>query len=161
MKTFVVALAAASMLAAPAAMAQNVGNAGKNGGKAGAGGDEGKGDSRGNKGHGGKVGHDAKVCLVTFQEGGAPGTPASDAIRAQYLPLRIAVALKSRDTNDIQQIQTYGPIGYAGAEVSTGGARLDASKFDISNSLTPSATTEQACRFLADYADSSRDDDDD
>ena len=81
MTKLAVALAAASMLSAPAAMAED--------------------------GKGYAYGKDPKVCLVTFlnQEGVRTGVDAL-VTKAQYLPLRIAQRLEMQ--NSLSDIYTYG-----------------------------------------------------
>jgi hypothetical protein len=128
------ALAAASLLAAPPAAAQSRGKA---------------------------IGKGPRVCLVTYKADAPSNAPASAVSRAQYLPLAIALKLQAKDATDIQQVLTFGPTGYAGPEVHPGGSRLNASQFDIPNSLTPTSSTEEACAVLADYANDRTDDEND
>jgi hypothetical protein len=66
---------------------------------------------------GNAYGHDPKVCLVTF---GSPeeaaGQADADVVKAQYLPLRIAMR-KELQSDSVSDIYTYGDDGYTGAGV--------------------------------------------
>lgn len=90
MRTLALALAASSLIAAVPAIA-----------------------APGN-GKGYAYGHDPKVCLVTF---GTPeeraGQADADVVKAQYLPLRIALQ-KEQASDDVSDIYTYGDDGYVG-----------------------------------------------
>jgi hypothetical protein len=133
MRNLILALAATTLLGAPAAVAQS-GN-----------------------GNGNAYGQGPRVCLVTFADGS--NTLASNVIKAQYLPLGVALNHKARVMNDYQLIITYGTSGATGTGIDY--SRINAGGFDLANTFNATTTTQVACEFLADYAESRDMDDDD
>ncbi len=95
-----------------------------------------------------KVGHQPKVCLVTFgAETGNTGADA-DVIKAQYVPLPIAMKLEARN-DTLADIYTYGATGFSGAGVDFHVAAPN----DPALGITPEMNTEQVCNILAAAAD--------
>lgn len=88
-----------------------------------------------------------KVCLVTF------GTPEealagadADVVKAQYLPLAIALKLEARN-DAVADIYTYGDAAYDGDEVD--------------HHVASDMTTEEVCSYLSDPSTQATDDSDD
>lgn len=92
-------------------------------------------------------GKGAKVCLVTFgtAEEALAGADA-DVVKAQYVPLAIALKLEARN-DDVADIYTYGDLGYDGVEVD--------------HHVASDMTTEEVCSYLSDLSDQATDDDSD
>lgn len=90
-------------------------------------------------------GHDPKVCLVTWATEADRLTQADAlVVKAQYLPLRIALA-KEAESDDVSDIYTYGDDGFTG----------DGVDFHYAGD-----TTEATCAYLASIGDSNTTDDD-
>jgi hypothetical protein len=130
MNKFAMALAATSMLAAAPALA----------------------DHNNKGGYGGKVGQDTKVCLITYDRATTMGLPAENVVKAQYLPLRIAL---SKDTS-ASLIVTYGSGGPTGGGIDIANVSYNDSTVD---GINIGSTTEEACMALEDYVEM-RDDND-
>lgn len=122
MRTTALILAASTLLAGPA-LAEPKGNA---------------------------YGKDPRVCLVTF-ESAAAATSGADTgvIKAQYLPLSIAVKLEAKN-DATSNIFTYGPSGFTG----TGVDNHVAAPSDPALGITANMTTQQVCSILAAYGES-------
>jgi len=134
MKMLSLALAATSLLATPAVAAQSNGNG---------------------NGNGNAFGKGPRVCLITFNRDTTVGLPAEDVVKAQFLPL--GVALRKDTTASL--IVTYGANGATGDGIDI--ARVQYNDPSVSG-ITTSSTTEQACTALAEFAESrSMDMDDD
>lgn len=92
-------------------------------------------------------GQGPKVCLVTFgtAEEALAGADA-DVVKAQYVPLAIALKLEARN-DAVADIYTYGDAGYDGDEVD--------------HHVASTMTTEEVCGYLSDLSDQATDDSDD
>jgi len=122
MRTAMFALASCALLAGPAA-AQPQGNA---------------------------YGQDPRVCLVTFESAAAATTGAdTGVIKAQYLPLSIAMKLEAKN-DATSNIFTYGATGFSG----TGVDFHIAAPSDPALGITAGMTTQQVCSILAAYGES-------
>lgn len=80
-------------------------------------------------------------------------------MKAQYLPLGVALKQKARVSGDYQTINSYGSMGSTEAGVDY--ARVNPQAFDVANDLTMASSTEEVCNFLADLAEENYGDDDD
>lgn len=133
MKKIMIALAAMSMSAAPAAA------------------------NHSNMGNGNAYGKGPRVCLITYDtalmsmNGQVQGLPAERVTKAQYLPLGVALA---KDTS-MSAIVTYGSTGATGGGIEIARVQYDDATVD---GINFNSTTEEACTALADYVDM-RDDD--
>jgi hypothetical protein len=110
------------------------------------------------QGRGRAIGHQPKVCLVTFSSTTGNTGADADVVKAQYVPLAIAMKLEGRN-DTLSDIYTYGATGYQGAGVDY----YIASPNDPAAGITADMNTAQVCEALSDYADQNQasDDDDD
>ena len=123
MRTPLFALAACGLLAGPAAAQSSLPSQAK----------------------GNAYGHDPRVCLVTFESAAAAQSGADTGIvKAQYLPLSIALKLEARN-DALADIYTYGSTGFNG----TGVDHYVAAPSDPALGITANMTTEQVCSILA------------
>lgn len=89
-------------------------------------------------------GHGPKVCLVTFGTAEEAQAGADvDVVKAQYVPLAIALKLEARN-DAVADIYTYGDDGYDGDEVD--------------HHVASTMTTEEVCSYLSDLSDEAIDD---
>jgi hypothetical protein len=90
-------------------------------------------------------GHDPKVCLVTWgSEADRMSQADATVVKAQYLPLRIAMR-KEAESDNVSDIYTYGTDGYTG----------DGVDYHYAGD-----STEATCAMLAEIAESNDDSDD-
>ena len=108
-------------------------------------------------GMGGAVGKDPKVCLLTFSSAADFGADAA-VVKAQYVPLRIALKLEARSPSTVG-IGYYGP----GALSATQAAQIDFYYPAGSDSpvigVTETSDTQTLCEAWMAYAESQDDDD--
>lgn len=109
-------------------------------------------------GMGGAVGKDPKVCLLTFSSSAGYGADA-EVVKAQYVPLRIAMKLEKDQST--QAIAYYG-YGDLSAEQQ---ASIDFYYPDGSSSavigVNQNSDTQTLCEAFMDYAESQDDESDD
>jgi len=98
-------------------------------------------------------GHEPKVCLLTFSVAGS--TADADVVKAQYLPLPIALKLEARN-DAFADIYTYNET-----TTFTGVDNNVPSPSDPALGIEPDMTTEEVCNLFMDFVDDNDDDDDD
>ena len=103
-------------------------------------------------GMGGAVGKDPRVCLLTFASAAEFGADAA-VVKAQYVPLRIALKLEARSSTTIG-IGYYGP----GELTATQAGQIDFYYPEGSSSptigVTETSDTQTLCEAWMEYAES-------
>jgi hypothetical protein len=138
MRKILMALAATSLVAAPALALQGKSQGAPYGNAYGQ--DKTKGEKQ------------PKVCLITFDREliNNQGLPVENVLKAQYLPLNIALA---KDTMS-SLIVTYGANGATGGGIEQAQVQYD----DPTIEITPTSTTEEACSAIQEFVELNDDD---
>ena len=97
---------------------------------------------------GNAYGQGSRVCLITYDRATSIGLPLANVVKAQYLP--IGIALKLDTANSL--LVTYGPDGATDDGINFTKGSWDDAATDLGMS------TEEACTAIQDYVDSNSED---
>ena len=109
-------------------------------------------------GMGGAVGQDPKVCLLTFSSAAEVGADAA-VVKAQYVPLRIAVKLEAKSPS-VSAIAYYGYGDLTAAQQSQVDYYYPEGSSSEVAGVTENSDTETLCTAFMAYAESQAGDDD-
>ena len=97
---------------------------------------------------GNAYGQGSRVCLITYDQATSIGLPLANVVKAQYLP--IGIALKLDTANSL--LVTYGPDGATDDGITHKQINVDDA------ATNPGMSTEEACAAIQDYVDSNSED---